>query len=50
MSKHVGEMQVLLSSELTDDEFNIQMMIIMQSHMKEMQDLMPNHQMHQSMK
>jgi hypothetical protein len=49
MSKHVGEMQNLLSSELTDDEFNTEMSQIMQSHMNEMQDLMSSHSMYDSM-
>ncbi len=50
MSKHIGEMQNLLSSELTDDEFSTKMMELMQSHMNEMQNIMPNQSMHQSMK
>ncbi|MDH3781025.1 MAG: hypothetical protein OES15_09260 [Nitrosopumilus sp.] len=50
MSKHVGEMQQLLSSELTEEEFNVQMTKLMQNHMTEMQELMSSHQIHQSMK
>jgi hypothetical protein len=45
MSKHTGEIQQLLSSELTDDEFNTQMAALMQKHMVEMQDLMPHQPM-----
>jgi hypothetical protein len=50
MSKHVGEIQKLLSSELDEGEFNLQMTKLMQNHMTEMQELMSSHQMHQSMK
>jgi len=40
MSKHVDEMQKLLSSKLTEDEFNTQMIELMQDHMTEMHGLM----------
>ncbi len=43
MSRHVEDMQELLSSKLTDDEFSTQIMKLMQDHMKEIQDL-SNHQ------
>lgn len=49
VSKHVEEMKKLLSSELTEDEFNMQMTQMMQSHMNEMQDLISNHLTHESM-
>ena len=38
-------MDKLLSSNLTDEEFNMKMAELMQEHMQSMQDLMPNHQM-----
>jgi protein-tyrosine-phosphatase len=42
MKEHVSEMNDLLSSNLTEQEFNEKMVSMMQEHMNDMQDLMPN--------
>jgi hypothetical protein len=46
MSEHIPEMQELLSSDLSDENFNQRMIEIMQDHQKSMQELMPSQPMH----
>jgi oligoribonuclease (3'-5' exoribonuclease) len=40
MNEHVVEIQELLSSELSDDEFNTKMIELMEKHQQSMSELM----------
>jgi hypothetical protein len=45
MKEHISEMNELFYYNLSDDEFNMKMINLMQDHMQSMQDLMTRHQM-----